>query len=157
MMYRVTWSVKKGKRGLRYYANFRSYVTTDKEKLEADSEKADGTLDVRAVLPNPTELIAIARMLGCRVSDKRGWIATEDDGAYFRLVVYAVVRQTLRDQRKIEHLKRLVLDESFGVDAWWWANTFINRYQSDGMKRGVGIKALYRLAKAFKIVYGLEG
>jgi len=157
MMYRITWNVKKGKRGLRYYANFRSYVTADEEKLEVDSESIGGTLDIRAVLPNPTELIAIARMLGCRVSDKKGWITTKDDDAYFRLVVYAVARQTLRDQRKIEQLKRLVLDEDFGIDAWWWANTFINHYQSDGMKRGVGIKALYKLAKAFKIVYGLEG
>jgi len=153
MMYRVTWLVKRAKGKLRYYANFRSYATKEDEEAEEKSEKSS-SVDVKVSVPNPDELTAIARMLGCKVSKEKKWISTDNENAYFRLIVYAVVRQTLRIPAKIDLLKTLVMDKGFDTDAWWWANTFINKY-SEGAKKGVGIKCLYRPAKAFKLVYNL--
>jgi len=153
MMYRVTWLVKRAKGKLRYYANFRSYATKEGEEAEEKPEKSS-SVDVKVSVPNPDELTAIARMLGCKVSKEKKWISTDNESAYFRLIVYAVVRQTLRTPAKIDLLKTLVMDKGFDTDAWWWANTFINKY-SEGAKKGVGIKCLYRPAKAFKLVYNL--
>ncbi len=153
MMYRVTWSAKELNGKPRYYANFRSYAV--KEVEEAGSAERGSNIDVRVTLPNPTEVIAVARMLGCKVSREKKWISTDNENAYFRLIVYAVVRRSLRTPAKVELLRRLVLDKGFDIDAWWWANTFINKYRSEGVRRGVGIKCLYRPAKAFKLVYNL--
>jgi len=154
MMYRITWSVKKVSGKPRYYANFRSYATKEGEGIEKSLGKGSN-VDVRATLPNPTEVIAIARMLGCKVSKEKKWISTDDENAYFKLIVYTVVRRTLRKPAKIDLLKRLVLDKGFDTDAWWWANTFINKYRSEGRKKEVGTKCLYRPAKAFKLIYNL--
>ena len=154
MMYRVTWSIKKVRGKPRYYANFRSYVTKEGEEAEENLRRGSN-VDVRVTLPNPTEVIAIARMLGCKVSKEKKWISTDNENAYFRLIVYAVVRRTLRKPVKIDFLKRLIMDKGFDTDAWWWANTFINKYRSEGIKKGVGIKCLYRPAKAFKLIYNL--
>lgn len=153
MIYRVTWSAKKSSGKPRYYANFRSYAI--REVDEAESAEKGSNIDVRVTLPNPTEVIAIARMLGCKVSREKKWISTDNENAYFRLIVYAVVRRALRTPAKVELLKRLVLDEGFDTDAWWWANTFINKYRSEGVRKGIGIRCLYRHAKAFKLVYNL--
>ena len=153
MMYRITWSMKKLKGKPRYYANFRSYATRDVD--EAENVERSSNVDVRVTLPNPSEVIAIARMLGCRVSREKKWISTDDENAYFRLIVYAVVRRTLRTPARVESLKRLVLDKGFDTDAWWWANTFINKYRSEGVRKGIGVRGLYRPAKAFKLIYDL--
>jgi len=154
MMARITWEVKKSGTKIRYYANFRSYVTTEKEIEEERNEKVNN-LDVRVGVPNPSEIIVLAKKLGCAVSRKKKWITVKDEYTYFRLIVYAVVRQILREPEKIERLERLVLDKDFDTDAWWWANTFINKYRNEGRKKGVGVRCLYRPAKAFKLVYGL--
>ncbi len=154
MMYRITWSVKKIRGKLRFYANFRSYATKEDEEVEKDLKKSSN-IDVKVSLPNPTEIIAIARMLGCKVSEKKKWISTDNENTYFRLIVYAVVRQSLRKPAKVDLLKRLVMDRGFDTDAWWWANTFINRYRSEGIRKRVGIRCLYKPAKAFKLIYNL--
>ncbi len=154
MMYRITWSVKKIGGKPRFYANFRSYVTKEGEEVEKSFRKSSN-IDVKVSLTNPTEIIAIARMLGCKVSKKKRWISTDNENTYFRLIVYAVVRQTLRKPAKVDLLKRLVVDKGFDTDAWWWANTFINKYRSEGIRKGVGIKCLYKPAKAFKLIYNL--
>ena len=154
MMYKITWSVKNVSRKLRYYANFRSYAIKESEEIEKSPRKSSN-VDIRVTLPNPTEVIAIARMLGCNVSKEKKWVSTDNENAYFRLIVYAVVRRTLRKPAKIDLLKRLVLDKGFDTDAWWWANTFINKYRSEGIRKGIGIKSLYRPAKAFKLIYNL--
>ncbi len=151
MKYRVTWETRKRHGRIRYYAKFRSYV----EGKEEEDTRKGSSVDVKVGVPNPTELLALARMLGCRVSGEKQWITTDDEQAYFRLIVYAVVRQTLRKPEKIDELRRLVLDEGFSTDAWWWANTFMNKYKTEGSRRGVGIKCLYRPAKGFKYVYNL--
>lgn len=155
MMYRVTWSTKRKGEKIIHYANFRSYVVNETESASEESNKESGNIDIRARAPNPSEIIAVARMLGCRVSREKGWITTDNDDAYYRLVVYAVVRQILKTPARIDMLKSLILSEDFGTDAWWWANTFMNRYRGEGMKKGIGIRSLYRPAKAFKLVYNL--
>lgn len=152
-MHRITWSVKKARGKLRYYANFRSYA--NKEGEEVDENLKGRNVDIRVTLPNPAELMAIARMLGCKVSEEKKWISTDDENVFFRLIVYAVVRRTLNKPAKIDLLKRLVIDRGFDTDAWWWANTFMNRYRSEGIRKGVGTRCLYRPAKAFKLIYNL--
>jgi hypothetical protein len=153
-MYRVTWSARRSKGKVRYYALFRSYVIAE----SGEGSRAEGgeTVDLKVSVPSPQELQAIARMLGCEVSEGRGWVRVERDDQYFRLVAYAVARMSVRKPAKVDRLRELVVGEGFGTDAWWWANTFINRYKTDGMAKGVGVRCLYKLAKAFKLVYGLD-
>jgi len=153
LKYRITWLIKRVKSKIRYYANFRSYIIGEGDDEEAS--KGVGNIDLRAYTPNPTELIAIAKMLGCKVSKKKNWITTDSENAYFRLIVYAAVRQTLRSPYLTERLRKLVLDEGFDTNAWWWANTFMNKFREGGKIRGLGTRALYRPAKAFKLIYGL--
>jgi hypothetical protein len=153
-MYRITWSTRKSKGKVKYYALFRSYTTTGNEK--GFKTKGRGTIDLKSSVSSPSELQATARMLKCEVTEGKGWIKVERDDHYFRLVTYAVVRMTVKKPAKVDKLRELVIDEGFNTDAWWWANTFINRFKSDGMTKGVGIRCLYKPAKAFKLVYNLD-
>jgi len=154
MIYRITWTIKKVKGKLKHYANFRTYVIKEAGEGKTDPRK-DSNIDVRVTVPNPTEIIAIAKMLGCKVSKKKKWILINNENIYFRLIIYGVVRRTINKPMKIDLLKTIVIDEEFDVDAWWWANTFINKYKNYGIKKGIGIKSLYRPAKAFKLIYNL--
>ncbi len=148
--YGITWIRKKG----RLYVAFRSYPVT--ENRPRGGSRAREYLDVKVSVKNLEELLYLARRLGCEVIEEKKWISTDNSDAYNKLVVYAVVRRSLRLPIKVEQLRNLVLMEDFAADAWWWASTFTEIYQKNANEAGVGSKCLYRPAKAFKLLYDLE-
>lgn len=83
-----------------------------------------------------------------RISDSR--YITEDREAYLKLMVYAVVRQSIRSEVKahmlIETVKKLPYTE-----LRYWANIFSKYYKEYG-----NIRALYRPARAFREVYDID-
>jgi hypothetical protein len=153
-VYRITWVKKKSKGKIRYYAYFRSYVLTEKEE-DLEKEKTS-SIDIKVPVSNPSEILAIAKMLGCEVTNSMSWVRIGTEDAYFRLIVYAVARMSIKKPAKVDELKSLVVSEGFSTDAWWWANTFINRYKNEGAIKGIGARCLYKPARAFKLVYNLD-
>lgn len=147
-IYRVTWIRRKG----RLYAAFRSYPIREKP---SSKNRSGEYLDVKTPVRSQEELLYLARVLNCDVSEEKKWISTDSDEAYNRLLVFAVVRMSLRLPEKIEKLRNLVLSEDFAGDSWWWASTFTEIYQEKAREKGVGSRCLYRPAKAFKLLYGL--
>jgi len=149
-IYRVTWIRKKG----RLYAAFRSYPITESKPQDASLSRE--CLDVKVSVKNQGELLYLAEKLGGKISEEKKWISIDDSDAYNRLMVYAVVRRSLKLPWKIEKLRRLVLSEDFSGDAWWWAGTFTEIYQKRSREVGVGSRCLLRPAMAFKLIYGLS-
>jgi hypothetical protein len=139
---------------MRYYACFRSYILTEKEG-DLEKEKTS-SIDIKVPVSNPPEILAIARMLGCKVTSSMSWVRINTEDTYFRLIVYAVARMSIKRPAKVDKLKNLVVSEGFSTDAWWWANTFMNKYKNEGVIKGIGARCLYKPAKAFKLVYNLD-
>lgn len=148
-IYRVTWIREKG----RLYAAFRSYPITESKPQGGNPSRE--YLDAKVSAKSQEELLYLAKKLGCGISDEKKWISTDNSNAYNRLMVYAVVRRSLRLPRKAEQLRSLVLSMDFAGDAWWWASAFTEIYQKRAGKAGVGSRCLNRPAKAFKLLYDL--
>ena len=148
-IYRVTWIREKG----RLYTAFRSYPIT--EGKPQGGNKSREYLDVKVSAKSQEELMYLAKKLGCGISEEKKWISTDNSDAYNRLMVYAVVRRSLRLPWKAEQLRGLVLSGDFTGDAWWWASAFTEIYQKRAGEVGVGSRCLYRPAKAFKLLYDL--
>ena len=153
-MYRITWVKKKSKGKMRYYACFRSYILTEKEE-DLEKEKTS-SIDIKVPVPSPSEILAIAKILGCGVTSSMSWVRISTEDTYFRLIVYAVARMSIKKPAKVDKLKSLVVSEGFSTDAWWWANTFMNKYKNEGVIKGIGARCLYKPARAFKLVYNLD-
>lgn len=149
-IYRITWIRERG----RLYAAFRSYPITESKPQRGNRQSID-YLDVKVSVKNQEELLYLAKKLGCRISEEKKWISTDDSDAYNRLMVFAVVRRGLRLPRRVEQLRKLVLSMDFAGDAWWWASVFTEIYQRRAREVGVGSRCLYRPAKAFKLLYDL--
>jgi hypothetical protein len=148
-IYRITWTKRRG----RLYVAFRSYPITEGKPQGGSSSKE--YLDVKVSVKDREELLYLAKKLGCEVAEERKWITTDNGDAYNRLMVYAVLRRSLRLPEKVEQLRGLVLSEDFAGDAWWWASTFTEIYQKKAGEASVGSRCLYRPAKAFKLLYNL--
>lgn len=76
-------------------------------------------------------------------------LKVKGDELYERLIVYATVRQSLRDPAKVLDLKPIV-KELGAYELHFWASVFVENY-----RRLKSRLALMRPAKAFKILYGL--
>jgi hypothetical protein len=139
---------------MRCYACFRSYILTEKEG-NLEKEKTS-SIDIKVPISNPSEILAIAKILGCEVTSSMSWVRISTEDMYFRLIVYAVARMSIKRPAKVDKLKSLVVSEGFSTDAWWWANTFMNKYKNEGVIKGIGARCLYKPAKAFKLVYNLD-
>jgi len=153
-VYKITWVKKKSKGKIRYHACFRSYVLMKKEE-DLEKEKTS-SIDIKVPVSSPSEILAIAKMLGCEVTSSMSWVRIGTEDAYFRLIVYVVARMSVKKPAKVDELKSLVVSEGFSTDAWWWANTFINKYRNEGVIKGIGARCLYKPARAFKLVYDLD-
>lgn len=106
-----------------------------------------GSVDLR-VRVNPLELSWLARNLGCLVESEDVLVPSLD--AYNRLLVYACVRPTIKDDEKAVNLALLVLDLN-GWDAHYWASRFRELWWKFGLYR-----PLIRIVKAFKLFFGLD-
>lgn len=148
-IYRITWTKTKG----RLYVTFRSYpITENKTKINKQSKDY---IDIKVSANNQEELLYLANKFVCEISEEKKWISTDKGDTYNKLMVYMVVRRSLRLPWKQEYLRELVLNGDFTGDSWWWASTFTEIYQKKSWEVGVGSRCLYRPAKAFKLLYDL--
>jgi|GEM_PF-928836 len=83
-----------------------------------------------------------------RLKDSR--YITEDREAYLKLMVYAVVRQSIRSEVKANMLTETVKKLPY-TELRYWANIFSKYFKEYG-----NIRALYRPARAFKEVYDID-
>jgi len=146
-LYRITWLIRRQ----RLYAAFREHVlptTLSKKRLNVHERQADLIVPVL----DKEEFLSVAKALKCRISEKNKWITTNDPEAYQRLVVYAVVRATMRRNNASERLIRLVLSNDSYADVLYWSSCFLQAYE-----RYKSFLPLRRLARAFKLVFNLSG
>lgn len=112
--------------------------------------RRNGTASIKARVFIP-EFMQLAKLFGFEKEGRKRLILHSDDReAYLRLLVYAVIRQTVRSEANanmlIEVIKKLPYTE-----LKYWASVF-SRYFKEYKSR----KALYKPARAFKEVYGLD-
>ena len=100
---------------------------------------------------NRDELLLFAKEVGPKNSfaAKTNKITVYSDDLYERLLIYAVVRQSLRDSVKVFDLREII--KSLGLyEVHFWASMFAELYRT-----ALSRVALYRPAKAFKVLYKL--
>ena len=124
----------------------RWYAYFFQSPLLEEAPKERGRLDLRARV-EPRELRKLARELGCQIDDLTIYPPSWD--AYNSLTVYAAVRATLRSPSNIMQLLEVVRGLS-SYDAQYWAGRLREEYW-----RTRKFNPLYRVAKAFKILYGV--
>jgi len=92
-----------------------------------------------------SELVLLVEAFGVRA---KGRSLRVGESAYKRLLVYAVVRQTLKSRAKVRGLEEVVrsLDE---YELHFWYSRFLSAAEK-------GRLALYRPARAFKVLHGLD-
>lgn len=109
-----------------------------------------GNFEVRSRVFLP-EFRKVSRRFGIKsVRKNRNLFKTEDPESYLRVFVYAAVRQTLRSEVEIEKLQDLI-EKLPLFDIRYWASIFREKYEKWG-----SIKALYKPARAFRLVYELD-
>lgn len=123
----------------RWYAYFSQSPLTE-------TTKERGRLDLRARVERK-ELEDLAKELGCEVEGELIVPPTLD--AYNSLTVYAAVRATLRSPPNIIRLLEVIRGLS-SYDAQYWAGRLREEFWKTGR-----FNSLYRVAKAFKILYGV--
>ncbi|MEM3710057.1 MAG: hypothetical protein QXL46_04025 [Nitrososphaerales archaeon] len=132
--------------GIRYLIKFhKSY--TEFLWSSTPNNPIKGSVDLR-VRFNPLELSWLASNLSCTIDN--GSIIAPSLDIYNRLLIYASVRPTLRNNEKAKELALLVLDLN-GWDAHYWASRFRElwwKYES--------YRCLLKVAKAFKLFFGLD-
>ena len=100
---------------------------------------------------NKAEFTTVLNMLTPKkasCSDK-DVVKIHSDEIYEKLLVYAVVRQTIRNPEKAIDLRGIIKELGL-YETHFWASIFAETYRMTLNRR-----ALYRPAKAFKILYGL--
>jgi len=97
------------------------------------------------------EFMRLATILGFQ-KDSEGLIVlhSDDREAYLRLLVYAVVRQPIRSETKASLLAEIVKKLPY-TELRYWAGIFSRYFKEYGSRR-----ALYKPARAFREVYGLD-
>jgi len=129
-------------------AEFIPLVILDQMKKGRNKTKDEPAVKVRIFLP---EFTRFAHSLGFKKNGKRYTSLLSSDGeAYLRLLVYAVVRQSIRSEVKAGILREIVIKLSY-IELKYWASIF-SRYFKEYKNR----KALYKPAGAFKRVYALD-
>jgi len=102
----------------------------------------------RVFLP---EFMRLATAFGFQKKKKRFIIfETEDREAYFRLLVYSVVRQSLRSEIKASMLPEIIKKLPY-TELKYWVNIFSKYFREYDNRI-----ALYKPARAFREVYGLD-
>lgn len=97
------------------------------------------------------EFMRLATAFGLQKKKRRFFILeTEDREAYFRLLVYSVVRQSIRSELKASILQEIIRRLPY-TELKYWANIFSKYYKDYGNRR-----ALYKPARAFREVYGVD-
>lgn len=101
---------------------------------------------VRVFLP---DFVNIAKNLGFKYSKKNKLLYSDDREAYLKLLVYSVVRQSIRSEVKADMLARMINKMPY-TEVRYWGSIFSRYFKTFKSRR-----ALYRPAHAFKEVYGL--
>ena len=101
-------------------------------------------LKIRNIMP---ELLWLSKSMGCRVENDKIIVPNLD--IYYRLLVYACIRLSLRDRMKIRELTTLVFEMS-SLDANYWASRFRELWWKHKKYR-----SLLNTIKAFKLFFGL--
>jgi len=98
-----------------------------------------------------SEFMRLATAFGFQKKRKRFVILeTEDREAYFRLLVYSVVRQSIRSEIKANMLPEIVKKLPY-TELKYWVNIFSKYFREYDNRI-----ALYKPARAFREVYGLD-
>ena len=95
-----------------------------------------------------SEILWLAKNMGCPLNENL--ISVRNLDAYNRLIIYAWVRSTIKNPETAKRLASLVLDIN-SWDALYWASRLRELYWN----REKYSRRL-RLAKAFKLFFGLE-
>jgi len=98
---------------------------------------------------NPKEVFWLAKRLNCRFDDDMVFAPNID--VYNRLIIYAFVRPTIRNNNKARELGELVINMSY-VDAYYWASMFREVWWNYGNHKS-GLKH----ARSFKLLFLNEG
>ncbi len=137
--------VKTSKRGKSISVS-RWYAYFFQSPLLEEASKERGRLDLRARV-EPRELKKLAKEFDCQIDDSTIYPQSWD--AYNNLTVYAAVRATLRSPSNVMQLLEVVRGLS-SYDAQYWAGRLREEFW-----RTRRFNSLYRVAKAFKILYGV--
>jgi len=112
--------------------------------------KNNGTPSIKSRVFLP-EFMRLATAFVFQKNKKRFIILeSEDREAYFRLLVYSVVRQSIRSEIKASMLPEIIKKLPY-TELKYWANIFSKYFKEYGNRR-----ALYKPARAFKEVYELD-
>jgi len=136
-------------RGMVYYetklAEFIPLITSEEIKKKNNGVPS---IEARVFLP---EFMQLATFWGFRKGGKKRMVLHSDDReAYFRLLVYSAVRQSIRSEIKANILTDIVKKLPY-TELKYWADIF-SRYFREYKNR----VALYKPAHAFKEVYNLD-
>ena len=113
-------------------------------------KKNNGIPSVRSRIFLP-EFMHLATVFGFQKDGKKFIVLHSDDReAYLRLLVYAVVRQCIRSEIKANMLIEIVKKLPY-TELRYWASIFSRYFKEYGNRR-----ALYKPARAFREVYGLD-
>jgi len=91
-----------------------------------------------------------SRSKSSKSQTKNSRYITEDRESYLKLMVYAVVRQSIRSEVKAHMLIEIVKKLPY-TELRYWANIFSKYY-----KEYENIRTLYKPARAFKEVYDID-
>lgn len=112
--------------------------------------KSNGVPSIKSRVFLP-EFMRLATAFGFQKNKRRFIILeSEDREAYFRLLVYSVVRQSIRSEIKASMLPEIIRKLPY-TELKYWANIFLKYYKEYNNRR-----ALYKPTRAFREVYGLD-
>ncbi|MEM3518653.1 MAG: hypothetical protein QXZ07_06245 [Nitrososphaerales archaeon] len=127
-------------------AEFIPLTTT--EEIKRRKNNGSPSVQSRVVIP---EFIKLANLLGFEWHGKKRLVLYSDDReAYLRLLVYAVVRQSIRSEVKAHRLIELVKKLPY-TELKYWTSIFSRHFNEYENRR-----ALYKSARAFREVYELD-
>ena len=136
--------IKPSKQGKSKLAEFSPLIP-----FEGSKPGIKGAVEVRTRVFIP-EFTNLTKKMGFENGgNKRKMMKTCDGEAYLRLFVYAVVRQSLRSEAKVEKLKRIIVDLPL-ADIRYWASIFRETYERYRTRR-----SLMKPARGFREVYDL--
>ncbi|RZN42179.1 MAG: hypothetical protein EFT35_01985 [Methanophagales archaeon ANME-1-THS] len=136
--------IKPSKQGKSKLAEFLPLIP-----LNNSEHNGRGAVEVRARVFIP-EFTNFTKKLGFENrGNKRKVLRTDDGESYLRVFVYAVVRQSIRSEAKVEKLKRIIVDLPL-ADIRYWASIFRDTYEKY-RTRG----SLKKPARGFREVYDL--
>jgi len=137
-------------RGIVYYETKLAEFIPLTTSHEIKKRKNNGIPSVQSRIFVP-EFIRLSNTFGFQKDGKKFIVLNSDNReAYLRLLVYAVVRQSIRSEVKANILTEVIKRLPY-TELKYWASVFSRYFKEYGNRR-----ALYKPARAFREVYGLD-